>query len=277
MKKRGSLFKYILLLAYLFFIITPFIWTFYSSFRREGNLFSGTFFANTGGLTISNYLRVFRAGPTGQFATYFTNSLIIATISTIIIVILAVFGAYSISRFRLPFKEGIILSLLLTNMFPLVLLIIPIFGLLFSLSLIDTYAGIIFTHIILGLPFGLWLVKGYFDSVPKELDEAAMMDGLGPFGTLIRVILPVTAPGVVVAAFYAFMVSWGDFLFVSIISQSLRTQTLTIGLNSFFGSTQVQWGSINAATIITIIPTILIFAFLQKWIVEGLTSGAVKG
>lgn len=276
MKKRPTLLKYILLLLFLLFIMSPFLWTFYSSFRTEGNLFSGTFLQNTGGLTLSNYIRVFQAG-TGQFFIYFKNSLIIASISTVLIVLLSVFGAYSISRFRLPFKEGMILSLLLTNMFPLVLLIIPIFGLLFSLGLVDTYRGIILTHIILGLPFGLWLVKGYFDSVPKEMDEAAMMDGLGPFGTLILVILPITAPGVVVAAFYAFMVSWGDFLFVSILSQSRGTQTLTIGLNSFFGSTQIQWGSINAATVITIIPTILIFSILQKWIVEGLTSGAVKG
>jgi len=276
-RDKYLVFKYILLIIYVLFITIPFIWIFYSSFRSESDLFTGKFIVNKGGLSFKNYLDVFQSGQTGQFATYFTNSLIIALISSTIVVFLAVFGAYSLSRFKMRFKEGIILTLLLSNMFPWVLLVIPLFGILSQFRLIDSYLGIIITHIILGLPFGLWLVKGYFDGVPKELDEAAMIDGLSPFGTLLKVILPLTAPGIVVAAFYAFMVSWGDFLFVSLISQSLKTQTLPIGLNKFFGSTQIRWGSINAATVITIIPTIILFAFLQKWIVEGLTSGAVKG
>ena len=229
-------------------------------------------------MIINNYFKVFSSGgSTGDFLVYFKNSIIVAVITTIVVVTISVFGAYSLSRFNLKFKNAFIVTMLLSNMFPWVLLVIPIFGVLFTLNLIDSYIGIIFTHIILGLPFSIWLIKGYFDGVPQELDDAAMIDGLGPFGTLIRVILPVAAPGIVVASFYSFMVSWGDFLFVSVISQSMDTKTLPIGLNNFFGSTQVAWGSINAATVISIIPTILLFSLLQKWIVEGLTSGAVKG
>lgn len=275
-KDRFLLGKYALLSLYVLFITVPFIWVFYSSFRAESSLFAGNFFSNPGGLTIRHYLSVFNSGA-GQFTTYFRNSAIIAGAASVTVVVLAIFGAYSLSRFNMRFKDGIILTLLLTNMFPPVLIAIPLFGLLFKLQLVNTYLGIITTHIILGLPFGLWLIKGYFDSVPIELDEAAMIDGLSPFGVLLRVILPITAPGMVVAAFYAFMVSWGDFLYSSLISQSLETQTLPIGLNKFFGSTQIQWGSITAATVITIIPTVVLFAFLQKWIVEGLASGAVKG
>ncbi|MBM7556661.1 carbohydrate ABC transporter permease [Halanaerobacter jeridensis] len=267
--------KYIALIMFLLFIITPFMWILYSSFRTEASLFSGQFFA--GGLTLKHYSNVLGAGQTGQFKTYFLNSFIIASISTVVVVILSLLGAYALSRFKMKFKDGIILSLLSANMFPRVLLLIPLFGVLFDLQLIDSYIGIIITHIILGLPFGLWLVKGYFDSVPKELDEAAKIDGLGPIGILFKIIVPITAPGMVVAGFYAFMVSWGDYLFSSVISQSLSTQTLPIGLNKFFGSSQIQWGSINAAVVITIIPTIILFSVLQKWIVEGLASGAVKG
>jgi len=278
MKKNKLLvLKYFMMILFLFFILIPFIWTFYSSFRSSSDLFRGTFFENNTTLSFQNYVKVLQSGQTGQFRTYFFNSLIIALISSSIVVFLAVFGAYSLSRFKLKFKEGIILTLLLSNMFPHVLLIIPLFRLMFSVGLIDSYLGIIITHIILGLPFGLWLVKGYFDGIPKELDDAAMIDGLSPFGALIKVIIPVSVPGIVVSAFYAFMVSWGDFLFASLISQSLKTQTLPIGLNKFFGSTQIQWGSINAATVIAIIPAIILFAFLQKWVVEGLTSGAIKG
>jgi len=277
-KRSILILKYIALISLALFILIPFIWLFYSSFRTEAALFSGTFLENEEGLIINNYFKVFSSGgSTGDFLVYFKNSIIIAVITTIVVVTISVFGAYSLSRFNLKFKNGFIVTMLLSNMFPWVLLVIPIFGVLFTLNLIDSYIGIIFTHIILGLPFSIWLIKGYFDGVPQELDDAAMIDGLGPFGTLIRVILPVAAPGIVVASFYSFMVSWGDFLFVSVISQSMDTKTLPIGLNNFFGSTQVAWGSINAATVISIIPTILLFSLLQKWIVEGLTSGAVKG
>jgi len=259
------------------FILIPFIWILYSSFRAEVDLFSGTFFHNEKPLSFDHYKDVFSSGQSAAFGTYLRNSFVIAITSTVIVVVIALFGAYALSRFKMRLKDGIIVTLLLSNMFPQVLLIIPLFGIIFSLNLIDSFLGIILTHVVLGLPFGIWLIKGYFDSIPKEIDEAAMIDGLKPFGVLWRIIIPITAPGVVVAAFYAFMVSWGDFLFASIISQSLETQTLPIGLNKFFGSTQIKWGAINAATIITIIPTIILYAILQKWVVEGLTAGSVKG
>ena len=276
-RKKFLVLKYIVLFLFAMFILIPFVWIFYSSLRSSTDLFSGKFFQNVGGLSFKSYSNVFNSGQNGQFGTYFINSLIIASISAIVVVLFAVFGAYALSRFRMKGKDAIIVFLLSSNMFPWVLLVIPIFSILLSMNLIDSYVGIILTHIILGLPFGIWLIKGYFDSVPKELDEAAMIDGLKPFGVLVKIILPITAPGMVVAAFYAFMVSWGDYLFVSIISQSLKTQTLPIGLKNFFGSNQIQWGPINAATVITILPTIIFFAILQKWIVEGLTAGSVKG
>lgn len=270
-------FQYVLLISIFLFLMVPFLWILYSSFRLESNLFSGQFFMNENGLTWNHYAKVFGAGQAGQFRTYFGNSLIIAVISTILVMFFSLIGAYALSRFPLKAKNAIILGFLSSNMLPHVLISVSIFGIFFNFNMIDSYAGIILTHIILGLPFGLWLVKGYFDSLPMDLDEAAKIDGLGSFQILFRIIVPIAAPGVVVAGFYAFMVSWGDFLFASIISQSLKTQTLTIGLNKFFGSTQVQWGAINAATVITILPTIVLFALLQKWIISGLASGAVKG
>ena len=269
--------QYLLLIGFFLFIITPFLWLLYSSFRFETNMFSGEIMKNIGGFTFENYKDVIGAGPSGQFVTYFKNSLIIAVISTFCVMAISIFAAYALSRFPMRGKNVVITMLLSANMFPQVLLVIPLFGILFKIQLIDSFLGIILTHIVLGLPFSVWLVKGYFDAIPRDLDEAAQIDGLGPIKTLFLVILPISAPGVVVSGFYAFMVSWGDFLFASIISQSMKTQTLTIGLNKFFGSTQVMWGPINAAVVVTIIPTVILFAFLQKWIVEGLASGAVKG
>ena len=268
---------YVLLILIFLFLIFPFLWVIDSSVRFEQNLFSGKFLENVGGLTLQHYKSVLSAGASGQFRVYFTNSLIIAVSSTVVVMLLSLVGAYALSRFKLRGKNGILLTILSSNMFPHVLLSVGIFGILFDFHLVDSYIGIILTHIILGLPFGLWLVKGYFDALPIDLDEAARLDGVGSLGILFKILVPIAAPGMVVAGFYAFMVSWGDFLFVSIISQSLETQTLTIGLNKFFGSTQVQWGPINAATVVTIAPTIVIFGLLQKYIVSGLASGAVKG
>lgn len=276
-KKDGGLFKlgkYVLMSLYVIFVLAPFVWIAYSSFRLESNLFAGEFFSNPRGLTINNYLRALDGA---NFLDFFINTFIISVITTIIVTFLALLGGYALSRFDLKFKNQIILGMLSSQMFPHVLLIIPFFAVMSGFRLLDTYFGIVLTHIVLGLPFGIWLIKGYFDGVPQSLDDAARIDGLGSVGILFRIVLPVAAPGVAVAAFYAFMVSWGDYLFVSIISQSADTRTLTIGLDNFLGATQIQWGPINAATVLTVLPTIVLFAVLQKWIVKGLTSGAVKG
>ena len=264
------------LALYLAFLLIPFIWVFYSSFRSESSLFSGTFLQNPEGLTLRHYADVFSAA-TGQFPVYFRNSLLVATIASAVVVGVALPGAYGLSRFAIRFKREIIMVFLMSQMFPHVLLLIPLFSLLLRLQLVNTHAGVIVAHIILGIPFSLWLLKGYFDGVPKELDEAAMIDGASPTEVLVRIVMPLVAPGVVVAAFYSFMVSWGDFLFSSVIAQAIGVQTLPIGLNKFFGATQIRWGPITAATVITIVPTVALFALLQRWVVEGLTSGAVKG
>ncbi len=273
-EKIITLGKYLLMVCYTIFILAPFIWILYSSLRWEPNLFAGEFLANPGGLTFNNY---FRAIAGANFGEYFLNTLTISFITTAVVTLLALLGGYSLSRFNLRFKNQIIMAMLSSQMFPHVLLIIPFFAVMSGFKLLDSYTGIVLTHIVLGLPFGIWLIKGYFDGVSTSLDDAARIDGLGSVGILFRVVLPVAAPGVAVTAFYAFMVSWGDYLFVSIISQSSSTRTLTIGLDNFLGATQIQWGPINAATVLTVLPTIVLFAFLQKWIVKGLTSGATKG
>jgi ABC-type glycerol-3-phosphate transport system permease component len=145
-----------------------------------------------------------------------------------------------------------------------------------NLGLVDSHIGLILTHTSITLPFALWMLTGYFKAIPQELDQAALIDGCSRLGVLFRIIYPVALPGLVVAGFFAFVVSWGDYLFVSILSQSNETQTLPIGLQAFMQSLQVRWGLITAGTVIAIVPTVLFFAAVQRRLVAGLTAGAVK-
>jgi ABC-type glycerol-3-phosphate transport system permease component len=163
-----------------------------------------------------------------------------------------------------------------TQMFPQVLLIIPMYLIIFSLSLLDKVIGVVLGQLILVLPFQVWMLKGYFDNVPIELDEAARIDGCGILQRLWRVILPIAVPGIMVAAFFSFVVSWGDYLIVSIITQSQRTATITLVMQRLSASLLVRWGDVAAVAVLTIVPTILLFSLVQKRLVEGLTAGAVK-
>jgi len=157
-----------------------------------------------------------------------------------------------------------------------VLILIPFYVLMTNLGLVDTRVGLILTHTSITLPFGLWMLTGYFNAIPRELDQAASIDGCSRLGVLFRIIYPIAAPGLVVAGFFAFVVSWGDYLFVSILSQSQGTQTLPIALQTFMSSLQVKWGMITAGTVVAIVPTIVFFSIVQRRLVAGLTAGAVK-
>ena len=193
----------------------------------------------------------------------------------LLVVFLSSLGAYALSRFSLRGKRYFLLTALLPQFFPYVLVLIPFFVLMSNFGLVDTHAGIIITHMSIALPFCLWMLTGYFNGIPKELDQAALIDGCSRLGVLFRILYPVALPGMVVTGFFAFVVSWGDYLFVSILSESQATQTLPMGLQTFLNSLQVKWGLITAGTVIAIVPTIVFFSIVQRRLVAGLTAGSV--
>jgi multiple sugar transport system permease protein len=207
---------------------------------------------------------------------FLANSVVIATSVMLLVVIFGSLGAYALSRFTLRGKSLLMMSTLLPQFFPYVLILIPFYVLMSNLGLVDTHIGLILTHTSITLPFAIWMLTGYFNAIPKELDQAALIDGCSRLGVLFRIIYPTALPGLVVAGFFAFVVSWGDYLFVSILSQSETTQTLPIALQSFMNSLQVKWGMITAGTVVAIVPTILFFSLVQRRLVAGLTAGAVK-
>ena len=273
---RRALLVYVVLAFYYLIILFPIIYLLLSTFKSQSALFAGELIIVPTGdqFTLSHWARVLTRG---DFQLFAINSVIIATTTTVLTLAVSIFGAYAISRFEFPGSKSMILAFVSTQMLPGVLILIPFFSLMFTLGLINSYLGIVLAHSVGAIPFGVWLLKGYFDDIPESLDDAARMDGCSELGVILRVIVPLSAPGLSVAAFYTFVLSWNDYLFVSILSQSAGTRTLPFALELFQSSNAVDWGAVLTAAVITMAPVIVLFALVQRYIVEGLAQGGTKG
>jgi ABC-type glycerol-3-phosphate transport system permease component len=255
------------------FLLLPIAWLVLSSLRNSDSIQSGRLIPYPSELTGSNYVEAFRIS---NLIICLGNSFLIAISVMLLVVFIGSLGAYALSRCQLRGKNTFMMLALMPQFFPYVLILIPFYVLMSNLGLVDSHLGLILTHTSITLPFVLWMLTGYFNAIPRDLDQAALIDGCSRLGVLFRIIYPIAIPGMVVAGFFAFVVSWGDYLFVSILSQSQETQTLPIGLQTFMSSLQVKWGLITAGTVIAIVPTIVFFAIVQRRLVAGLTAGAVK-
>jgi ABC-type glycerol-3-phosphate transport system permease component len=273
MRRLQLFFTYVGLFITYAILLLPIGWLIISSFRSNDSIQTGKLLPGMSELTIANYVEVFAIN---NVLVFLLNSVVIATSVMVLVVLFGSLGAYGLSRFTLRGKNLLMMSTLLPQFFPYVLILIPFYVLMSNLGLVDTHIGLILTHTSITLPFAIWMLTGYFNAIPKELDQAALIDGCSRLGVLFRIIYPTALPGLVVAGFFAFVVSWGDYLFVSILSQSENTQTLPIALQSFMNSLQVKWGMITAGTVVAILPTILFFSLVQRRLVAGLTAGAVK-
>jgi ABC-type glycerol-3-phosphate transport system permease component len=270
----SALFAYLVIVISVIFFILPMLWIVYTSFRTQASIFTGDVISPLNEYTLENYATILSVT---DFIAFFLNSFKIASAVTLVSLFCSIIAAYALSRFDIKGKNTLIMGVFSTQMFPQVLLIIPMYLIIFSLSLLDTVIGVVLGQLILVLPFQVWMLKGYFDGIPRDLDEAARIDGCGIAQRLIYVVLPVAAPGIMVAAFFSFVVSWGDYLIVSIITQSQRTATLTLIIQRLSSALLIRWGQVAAATVLTIVPTIILFYFVQTRLVTGLTAGAVKG
>ncbi|OXM54612.1 carbohydrate ABC transporter permease [Amycolatopsis alba] len=229
-------------------------------------------------LTIQPFFDIWETIP---LADYFVNSLVISGSAAILSVVIAIFAAYALSRFRFRGKNFFKLTVLSTQMFPGILFLLPLFLIFVNIGnttgivLYGSRLGLIITYLTFSLPFAIWMLAGYIDSIPKELDEAAMVDGTGPLGALIRVVVPAAMPGVVAVGIYSFMTAWGEVLFASVMTDS-GTRTLAVGLQEYSTQVQVYWNQVMAASLIVSVPVVAGFLLLQRYLVAGLTAGAVK-
>ncbi|NYI03583.1 carbohydrate ABC transporter permease [Allostreptomyces psammosilenae] len=229
-------------------------------------------------LTVQPYIDIWSTVPLGR---YFLNSLIVAGAATVCSVVIAVFAAYAVSRYRFRGRRVFTITVLSTQMFPGILFLLPLFlifvniGNTTGVALYGSRGGLILTYLTFSLPFAIWMLIGYFDSTPKELDEAAMVDGCGPLGALFRVVVPAAVPGIVAVAIYAFMTAWGEVLFASVMTNE-ATRTLAVGLQGYSTQTNVYWNQVMAASLVVSVPVVIGFLLLQRYLVTGLTAGAVK-
>ncbi|CAL9403064.1 sugar ABC transporter permease [Streptomyces sp. enrichment culture] len=227
-----------------------------------------------GGLEISNYTYVFTETA---FPQWFANSLLVAAGTTVIGVFVAASTGYAISRMRFPGHKSLMWVLLVTQMFPVAVLIVALYNILGSLGLLDSYLGLILTYCSVSVPFCAWMMKGYFDTIPHEIDEAGRVDGLTPFGTFYRLILPLAKPGLAVTAFYSFITAWGEVAFARAFLSTDSMLTLSVGLQSFIGQHKAEWGYLTASAVIITVPAGLVFLLVQRNLVAGLTAGGTKG
>ena len=229
-------------------------------------------------ITIRPYIDMWRTVP---LARYFENSVIVCTSAAALSVLIATFAAYAVSRYTFRGKRIFTIVVLSTQMFPGILFLLPLFLIFVSIgnatgiALFGSRAGLVITYLTFSLPFSIWMLAGYFDSIPRGLDEAALVDGAGPLRALFRVIIPAAFPGIITVAIYAFMTAWGEVLFASVMTND-TTRTLAVGLRDYSTQNDVYWNQIMAASLVVSIPVVVAFLALQRYLVSGLTAGAVK-
>jgi len=227
-----------------------------------------------GKATLSNYSYVIH--HTG-FTTWLMNSLIVGIGTMLVGVLIAASAGYAVSRMRFPGHGSLMYSFLLTQMFPVAVLMVPLYKIMASLGLLDTYGGLILIYCTTAVPYSAWLLKGYFDTIPVEIDEAGQIDGLTPFGTFWRLIVPLAKPGLSVAAFYTFITAWGEVAYASHFMLSEGKYTLSVGLQTYISQFNSQWNYMAATSVLIAIPAAIVFYLVQKHLVAGLTAGGTKG
>jgi multiple sugar transport system permease protein len=271
-------FRWVVVTILTVFTVVPFYVMITSALKPLGDV-QGDFHWWPSHVTFRPFIDIWSTVP---LARYFFNSLLVCVLSTVFSVIVAIFAAYAVSRFRFRGRAAFTGTVLSTQMFPGILFLLPLFLIFVNIdnklginAFYQTRFGLIVTYLTFTLPFSIWMLASYLDGIPRELDEAAKVDGTGDLGALFRVVLPAARPGVIAVAVYAFMTAWGEILFASVMTND-STKTLSIGLQYYSTQINVYWNQVMAASLVVSVPVVLGFLLLQRYLVAGLTAGAVK-
>ncbi len=254
------------------FFLFPFYWMFKGSFEPSGALLQANIVP--GEVTLENYRRLL---SDTEFPTFFGNSLVVAVGSTLLTVVLALLGGYGLARFRFPGQATIARSVLLAYMFPALALAIPLFMVFRSAGLVNSYTGLILAHTGHSLPFGIWLMWQFFQTVPRSYEESAFVMGAGRLRAFLDVALPLASPGLVAIAIFAFALSWEDYTFSLILVTQQQAKTLPVGVMNFVERDVIHWGLIQASAVFMALPALLIVLLFQRYLVTGLGAGGLKG
>ncbi len=271
-KRIVSLYFPLALLGIIF--LFPFYWIVVSSVRPELGMLSTPVKYWPQEFTLENYILLAR---TLSFRKFFLNSMIVGGLTTVLCLSVAVGAAYSLARFRFRGRNVFRLSFLITYLFPTILVLIPLFMLIRNLGLLNTYWGLMLAYSTYNLPFAMWMLISYFQALPAELEDAAMVDGCTRVGAFVRVLLPLAAPGVAAAAIFIFIWSWNEYLLAMMFTTSPDVRTLPVGLSMFLADEhETHWGALSAGVVVATVPVAILFTFIQRQLVKGLTAGALK-
>ncbi|ASS96999.1 hypothetical protein BS1321_25730 [Peribacillus simplex NBRC 15720 = DSM 1321] len=279
LSKKGrfwsKIITYSILILFSIYCLFPFLWMVVTSLKPTDQIRTSTPTFMIENPTLSHFENVLF---NTKFVTFFVNSLIVALTTTILSMLVSIFAGYSLSRFH-NFRgvKVVSMAMLLSQMIPGVLLLIPLYILMQKLSLLNTYPSLILAYTTFMVPLCTFMMKGFFDSIPYEIEEAAEMDGCSRIGIIFRIILPVSIPSLVATALFAFVNAWNEFMFGYVFINDEGHRTLTPGITLFKGLYSTDWGSIMSASVLAVLPIVLMFVYLQKYLIEGMTSGSVKG
>ena len=258
----------------LVLVLFPFYWMTITSFKTEDQMRSLVSMFWPAPFVVENYTQLLTKT---DFAIWYRNSAAVAISSTLVATAIGTIGAYALARLRFLGRAFLSSATLITYLVPPSILFIPLYAQIRTMGLADSLAGLIAAYPSFTVPFVTWLLMGYFGSIPEELEEAAMIDGATRFGAFRRIILPLAAPGVLAAGLFAFTQAWNEFLYALVFISDVKQRTLPVGLSTFITGDVYGWGYLMAGAVLTTLPVIVVYTYLQRYMVEGLTAGSVKG
>lgn len=271
----SKLTTYIVLTLLTIFCMFPFLWMLNTALKPSGEIRSvnPTFWINNP--TLEHFINVL---TNTMFLTYFKNSIIVALFATVCAMLISIFSAYALSRFmRYRGIKIFSIAMLLSQMVPPVLLLIPLYITMMNLNLLNTHYSLILAYTTFTVPLCTFMLTSFFASIPVELEEAAEIDGATRIGIIMRVILPISVPGLISTSLFAFINAWNEFMFGYVFVTDEAVRTLTPGIMLFQGLYTTDWGSLMAASVMSVIPVVIMFIYLQRYLIEGITAGSVKG
>ena len=270
----GKIGGYAVVTFFSLFAIYPILQVIAISLRPGDRLLSKSLAIIPPDATLDTYIRLFTKEP---FLRWMANSMIVSAAVTLIGVGLAATAGYAFSRYKFRGRDSAMIGLITTQMFPVTMLLLPLFIMLIKLHAYDNYLGLIVAYSATALPFTIWQMKGYYDTIPYSLEEAASIDGCSPTATFWRIVLPLAAPALVITALFSFMSAWSEYLVAAVLIQDQKLLTLPLGLKMYQSSLEVAWGLYSAGAVIVSLPVVILFLLLSRWLISGLTLGSVKG
>lgn len=276
-KKIKHIAANILLSIIVIITIFPIVWMFVSSLMTQNNIAAGRI------MDITHWENYVEMWQNIDFFNYFKNSLIVCSITTVIALCVAVFAGYSVARFRFPGSGLFGTVVLSTQMIPGIMFLLPLFLMFtkiqktFAVRIVNTYHGMIITYSAFFIPFSIWILRGFFASIPKELEESAQIDGCTKLGAFVRIILPLSSTGIIATGIYIFLMAWDELLFAWVLATTPDVATIPVGIRLYVGNYQNRYDLLMAAGVVSTIPILILFFTLQKKFISGMTAGAVKG